>query len=124
MKQEVIKFVKECAICQKNKAEHTPYPGLLQPLPAPDLARSHITIDFMEGLPKSKDKDVILIVVDRLTKYAHFISLKHPYTIQQVAKLFSDHIFKLRGLPSVIVTNRDRIFISQLWQELFKSLVI
>jgi transposase InsO family protein len=79
-------------------------------------------MDFIEGLPLSENKDMILVVVDRFTKYAHFISLKHPITVRTVAKSFIDHIFKYHGLPTVIVTDRDRIFTSTLWQRLFSAL--
>lgn len=69
-------------------------------------------MDFVEGLPKSQGKDVILVVVDRLTKYAHFISLSHPYTAQEAGQIFLDQVFKLHGLPEVILTDRDPIFTS------------
>ena len=81
MKQDVITFVKNCPVCQLNKAEHTPYPGLLEPLHVPDFAWAHISMDFVEGLPTSKNKNLILVVVDRFTKYAHFIAMKHPITV-------------------------------------------
>lgn len=84
MHQQVKEFVKACPVCQKNKAEHIPYPGLLQPLPVVDLAWTHISMDFVEGLPKSHGKDVILVVVDRFTKYSHFLTLSHPFTVQDV----------------------------------------
>jgi hypothetical protein len=83
------------------------------------MAFQHLTMDFIEGLSKSEGKDTILVVVDKLTKYTHFIPLSHPFTMVQ---LFLDNIFKLHGLPIVIITDRDKIFTSQLWQELFKSL--
>lgn len=124
LQQDVIAFVKACPVCQINKSEHTPYPGLLQPLPIPDFAWCHISMDFVEGLPVSENKNLILVVVDRFTKYAHFLSMKHPITVQSVARMFSDNIFKLHGLPSVIVTDRDKIFTSSLWQKLFKTLGI
>uniref|UniRef100_A0A0A9AK86 Integrase catalytic domain-containing protein n=1 Tax=Arundo donax TaxID=35708 RepID=A0A0A9AK86_ARUDO len=124
MKQEVKEFVQECVVCQINKAEHIPYPGLLQPLPVPDMAWTHISMDFVEGLPKSHGKDVILVVVDRLTKFAHFIALSHPFTVQDVVTLFIDNVYKLHGLPTMIVTDRDRIFTSNMWQELFKALSV
>lgn len=122
LKQEVITFVKACPVCQINKAEHTPYPGLLQPLPVPDFAWYHISMDFVEGLPVSEHKDLILVVVDRFTKYAHFISMRHPISVHSVARAFSENVFKLHGLPAVIVTDRDKIFTSHLWQALFKNL--
>jgi hypothetical protein len=65
-----------------------------------------------------------LVVVDKLTKYAHPISTSHPFTTKVAVQLFIDNIFKLHGLPLVIITDRDRIFISQLWQDLFKSLKV
>jgi hypothetical protein len=86
------------------------------------MAWQHITIDFIEGLPKSQDKEVILVVVNRLTKSAHFIPLPHPYTANSVAQDFLDNVFKLHGPPISIVTGRDRIFTSTLWQQVFKSL--
>lgn len=81
-------------------------------------------MDFAEGLPMSENKNLILMVVYRFTKHAHFLSMKHPISVQSVARQFSDQIFKLHGLPSVIVTDRDKIFTSNLWQKLFKTLGI
>jgi transposase InsO family protein len=88
------------------------------------MAWQHITMDFIEGLPKSQGKEVILVVVDQLTKTAHFISLPHPYSANSVAHAFIDNIFKLHGPPISIVTDRDRTFTSTLWQQVFKSLNI
>lgn len=120
MKQDVYKWVKHCEVCQINKGENVKYPGLLQPLPLPVSIWSHITMDFIEGLPRSEGKSVV--IVDRLTKYAHFIPLSHPYTAPQVAKVFLDNIHKLHGLPESIVTDRDKICTSKFWRELFKLL--
>lgn len=64
-------------------------------------------MDFIEGFPKSKGKSVILVIVDRLTKYAHFISLSHPDTTTIVAQLLLDNIYKLHGLLAVIICDRD-----------------
>jgi hypothetical protein len=122
MRAAISKYIKTCPTCQINKSKNVPYPGLLQPLPIPDLAFQHLTMDFIEALPKSKGKDTILPVVDKLTKYAHFIAMSHPFTTKTIVQLFPDKIFKLHGLPLVIITNRDIIFTSTLWQDLFKSL--
>jgi hypothetical protein len=96
----------------KNKAEHIPYPGLLQPIPIPDMPWQLITMDFIEALPKSEGKDTILVVVDKLTKYAHFIPLIHPFTTKHIVQVFIDNVFKLHGLPQAIITDRDKIFTS------------
>lgn len=116
----VHKFVSECVICQQAKPDRSKYPGLLQPLPTPSASWQYISMDFIEGLPKSKGKDCILVVVDRFTKYSHFLPLSHPFTAAGVAKLFFDHIYRLHGLPESIVSGRDKVFTSSFWQELFK----
>ena len=77
-------------------------------------------MDFIEGLLKSEGYSVILVVVDRLTKFAHFIPVKHPYSAASIAQLFMDNVVKLHGLPNSIVSNRDTIFISHFWRDLFK----
>lgn len=119
LKRSVELLVTECPTCQLTKSEHIHSPGLLNPLEVPDMAWSHISMDFIEGLPKSRGKEVILVVVDRFTKYAHFLSLSHPYSVQQVVQTFMDNIFKLHGMPIAIVTDRDRVFTSHLFQEIF-----
>jgi transposase InsO family protein len=124
MKKELTRYISECPVCQRAKAEHCQYPGLLDPLDPPDMAWQHITMDFVEGLPKSQGKEVILVVVDRMTKLAHFIALSHPYTAHLVAEAFLANIFKLHGPPASIITDRDRIFTSQLWQEVFKAMQV
>ena len=72
LKKNVRQFVRECSICQQCKYDHAASPGLFQPLPVPDIIWTDIFMDFIEGLPKSNGKDVIMVVVDRLSKYAHF----------------------------------------------------
>lgn len=98
------------------------YPGLLQPLPIPNQAWIQINMDFIEGLPKFRDKDVILVVVDRMTKYAHFIALAPPCTVMTIAELSWKRIHCLHGTLESIVTDRDRVFLSHFWQALFKLL--
>ena len=98
------------------------YPGLLQPLSIPDQAWSSVSMDFVEGLPRPECKDNILVMVDRLTKFVHFIGLTHPYTAQDVVRIFLDRVIKLHGAPKTIISDRDKIFTSLMWQELMKSL--
>lgn len=67
-------------------------------------------MDFIEGLPISMGKEVIMVVVDRLTKYAHFVALKHPFTAALMTEAFLYNVFKLHGLPKVIVSDKDSVF--------------
>jgi hypothetical protein len=120
MKQDVRNFVAECDVCQCNKGETVKSPGTLQPLPIPPAIWRDISMDFIVGLPKSGNKSVIMVVVDRLSKYAHLCALQHPFTTSIVAQLFMDQVFKLHGMPHSIVSDRDPTFTNNFWQELFK----
>jgi hypothetical protein len=122
LKSDVQAWVSECDCCQRNKHENVSPPGLLQPLPIPEQAWRHVTMDFITGLPKSEGKDVIMVVVDRFTKYSHFVALNHPYTAKVVAKEFMNSICKLHGIPESIISDRDPIFLSAFWKELFELL--
>ena len=77
-------------------------------------------MDFVEGLPKAGGKNVIMVVVDRLTKYSHFIPLAHPFTVSTITTAYMDYVFKLHGNPHTIVSDRGPTFTSQFWQDLFK----
>lgn len=79
-----------------------------------------MSLDFIEGLPISNGKSTILVVVDHLTKYAHFMSLGHPYTALSVAQVFLDYVFKLHGLPLILISDRDKVFMSNFWSDFFK----
>ncbi|KAL0313429.1 UNVERIFIED_CONTAM: Transposon Ty3-G Gag-Pol polyprotein [Sesamum radiatum] len=92
----------------------------MQALPIPERIWEDISMDFITGLPPSLGKDTVLVVVDRLSKFAHFIALKHPYSAASVAQLFLDNVFKLHGTPKSIVCDRDSICMSVFWRELFK----
>ena len=78
-----------------------------------------ISMEFIEGLPPAKGKSTILVVVDWLTKYAHFCAMKSPYTAASIAQVFIENIVKLHGMPRSIVSDHDRIFTSKFWTELF-----
>ncbi|WVZ95116.1 hypothetical protein U9M48_040918 [Paspalum notatum var. saurae] len=120
MKRDVIAFIQGCLICQQAKPDRQRLPGLLQPLPVPSRAWQIISLDFIEGLPTSGSANCILVVIDSFTKYGHFIPLHHPFTAMTVARSFIQNIYRLHGMPDQIVSDRDRIFTSQLWKELFR----
>lgn len=120
MKQDVVDYVSRCAICQQNKNLNLSPAGLLQPIPLPELVWDEVTMDFIEGLPKLDGVDTIFVVVDRITKYAHFIPLRHPFMAPMVAAAFVKEIVRLHGIPKSIISNRDKIFLSLFWKELFR----
>jgi hypothetical protein len=116
----VLDFVRSCDVCQRNKTPTTQPAGLLQPLDVPSQVWADISMDFIEGLPKVHDKSVVLTVVDRFSKYAHFIALSHPYIAASVARAFFDGIVRLHGFPSSIISDREPVSTSNLWRDLFK----
>jgi hypothetical protein len=113
-------LVSACAVCQRNKTEALHPAGLLQPLEVPSQVWVDISLDFIEGLPRINGKSVILMVVDRFSKHAHFILLSHPYTATMVAKAFFDTIVRLHGFPVSVVSDRDPVFTGHVWRDLFK----
>jgi hypothetical protein len=120
MKQDIHNFVVECDVFQHNKGEIVKSSGTLQPLPIPIAIWKDISMDFITVLPKSSNKSIIMVVVDRLSKYAHLCALQHTFTASTVAQIFMDQVFKIHGMPHSIVSDHDPTFTSNFWQELFK----
>lgn len=120
LKSDVHQFVTSCPTCQQSKPDRSRYSGLLQPLVVPSLAWQLISMDFVEGLPNLHGYNCIMVVVDQFSKYSHFVALKHPFTALGVAKIFMQQIYRLHGLPSSIILDSNKIFLSNLWQELFR----
>lgn len=120
MRKDVKAFVAACDQCQRQNYETINPPGLLDPLPIPENVWFDISMDFIDGLPLSLGKNAILVVIDRLSKYGHFIVVAHPYTAAQIAEIFMKEVFKLHGMPRTIVSDRDPVFISKFWEVFFK----
>lgn len=117
MRADILQHVQSCATCAQAKPDRVGYPGRLQPLPVPRQSWEVISLDFVE---ESGSANAILVVVDKYSKFAHFVPLRHPFSAASVARLFMDNIYKLHGLPVAIISDSDKVFTSQFWQLLFQ----
>jgi hypothetical protein len=122
LKTYVQKFVSESLVCQQNKGEIIKTLGLLQPLAIPSQHWEEVSMDFVTGLLKSEGRNVIMVVVDRLTNYAHFFSLSHPFKASKVATTFMEMVQNLHGVPKIIISDKDPIFTRNFWTKLFSCL--
>ena len=120
MKRDVQHYIQRCDVCQRNKHDTMTLTSLLQLLPISDWVWEDVSMDFIEGFPTSSGFFVILVVVDRLSKYGHFIALKHPYLAKMVVETFVKEVMWLHGMPRSIVFDRDPIFTSRFWSEFFR----
>ncbi|SPT17748.1 unnamed protein product [Triticum aestivum] len=123
MKREIAQFVNEYDVCRRVKAEHQRPAGLLQPLAIPEWKFDHIEMDFVTGFPKSKrGNDAIFVVIDKLTKVAHFLPIKEPIMAAQLAELYTSKIVSLHGIPQLISSDRGSIFTSKFWDSFQKAM--
>ena len=123
MKADVARFVVKCLTCQQVKAEHQKPAGKLQPLSIPEWKLDHVTMDFVAGLPKSvQGHEAIWVIVDRLTKSAHFLPVSMTDTLESLSRRYIREIVRLHGVPITIVSDRDPRFTSQFWQSLQTAL--
>jgi len=119
----VKRYVNSCLICQRTKSTGASGAGMLQPLPIPSSPWQDISMDFITHLPKSPmGNDSIMVVVDRLSKMAHFLPTTIEVTAEKAARSFVDSIFRLHGMPKSIVSDRDPRFTSDFWKGLFDIL--
>ncbi|GJP82904.1 hypothetical protein CLOP_g13127 [Closterium sp. NIES-67] len=117
MADDVRKYVSSCTACQIMKSSHQRAAGLLQLLDPPGRPWQQVTMDYVTGLPAGpSENDAILVVVDRLTKMAHFIACQQTITAEQTARLFLTNVIRLHGLPSAIISDRDPKFTSKFWR--------
>jgi hypothetical protein len=122
MKREIDEYFARCMECQKVKSENRYPTGLLQPLPIPEWKWEVVTMDFITILPRTcKLHDSIMVVVDKLTKVAHFILLKTTHKAKDVADIFMKEVARLHRIPKTIVSDRDSKFTSNFWKGFFKG---
>jgi hypothetical protein len=113
MKRDITEYITLCDVCNRVKAEHQMLAGLLQPLPIPEWKWDNVSMDFITGLLRTKSGyDSIWVVVDHLTKVAHFIPVNTTYTSARLAKIYMNRIVCLHGVPKSIVSNRGTQFTS------------
>ncbi|KAG8485768.1 hypothetical protein CXB51_019099 [Gossypium anomalum] len=123
MKRDISEFVAKYLICQQVKAEHQVPSGLLQPVMIPEWKWDRITMDFVTGLPLTpKRRNAIWVVVDRLTKSAHFIPVRTDDSLDKLAKIYISEIVRLHGVPISIISDRDPRFTSRFWKKLQEAL--
>jgi hypothetical protein len=116
MKQDIARYIEECDICHRVKAEHQKPARLPQPLPIPEWKWDKIQMDFVTGFPKSqKGNDAILVVVDQFSKVAHFLPVKETITASQLANLYISRIVTLQGIPKEISSDHGSLFTSKFW---------
>ncbi|GJR16555.1 reverse transcriptase domain-containing protein [Tanacetum coccineum] len=123
MKKEIAIYVSKCLTCAKVKAEHQRPLGLLQQPKIPEWKCEKIVMDFITKLPRSSSgHDAIWVIVDRLTKSAHFLEIREDYSMEKLARLYIDEIVARHGVPTSIISNRDGRFTSRFWQMMQKAL--
>ncbi|KAD7476890.1 hypothetical protein E3N88_00026 [Mikania micrantha] len=123
MKKDIALYVNKCLTCLKVKAEHQKPSGLLQQPEIPIWKWDQISMDFITKLPRtSRNHDSIWVIVDRLTKSAHFLPIREDYTMDRLAKLYIDEVVMRHGVPISILSDRDSRFTSRFWQTLQNAL--
>lgn len=120
MVADVKNFVHRCTVCQQVKHLTRRSAGLLQPIPIPTGTWENISMDFVTHLPASHGFTAVMVVVDRFSKSVHLGALPTHFTAFKIATLFMDTVCKHHGFPRSIILDRDPIFISSFWRELFK----
>jgi hypothetical protein len=114
MKREIARYVSECDTCRRIKANHLRPTGNLQPLSIPEWKWKNIYMDFIMGLPRtSRGYNSILVIVDRLTKLAHFIPVATTYRVGQYTELYISHVVRYHGISKTIISDRGSIFVAR-----------
>ena len=123
MKRDVSEFVTKCMVCQNVKEEHQVPSGLLQPIKIPEWKWDRITMDFVVELPVTgREYNSVWVMVNRLTKSAHFLLVRTDYSLNKLAELYIKEIVRLHGIPISIISDRDSRFTSRFWGNLQEAL--
>ena len=123
MKRDIAEYWSKCLTCQQVKVEHQVPFGFLNLIPIPQWKWDNITMDFVSDFPLTQRKhDSVWVIVDRLTKSAHFLLVRLDYSMDRVAELYVSEIVRLHGIPLSIVSYRDPQFTSRFWKELHLAL--
>jgi hypothetical protein len=123
MKVDIAKYVAECDTCYRMKASHLKSAGVLQPLSISMWKWDDISMDYIVSFPlTARKKDSIWVIVDRLTKTAHFMAVHTTYSVQQYADLYMDQIVSLHGIPKTIISDIGTQFVSRFWEQLHECL--
>ncbi|KAD1040239.1 hypothetical protein E3N88_43388 [Mikania micrantha] len=123
MKKDIALYVKKFLTCLKVKAEHQKPSGLLQQPKIPMWKWEQISMNFITKLPRtSRNHDSIWVIVDRLTKYARFLPIREDYTMDRLAKQYTDEVVMRHGVPILIISDRDSRFTSRFWKTLQNDL--
>ena len=123
MKKSIAEFVAECPNCQRVKVEHQKPGGYMQCIDLPIWKWDMINMDFVTGLPRTARKfDSIWVIVDRLTKSAHFLPVKTTYTVEEYSKLYVKEIVRLHGVPTSIISDRGTQFTANFWKSFQRGL--
>ncbi|GJX52913.1 RNA-directed DNA polymerase, partial [Tanacetum coccineum] len=122
MSRDVENFIRRCLPCHRAKGQSSPH-GLYMPLPVPVAPWEDVSLDFITGLPRTqRQKDLIMVVVDRFSKMAHFIACHTTYDAVQIANIYFKEIVRLHGLLKMMVSDRDVKFLSHFWMTLWQKL--
>ena len=119
---DTIQYVKTCPMCQLMKSDNRAKAGLLQPLEIPTRKWAHVTTDLVTDLPESDGYTAVAVFVDKLTKMVHFAPCRKEVDAMEYARIFVDTVFRLHGLPEVIISDRDPRFTGKFWESLFHLL--
>jgi len=124
MKNDVASYIARCMECQRVKVEHRHPARFLLPLRISEWKWEVVTIDFITKLPRSsRQHDSIMVVVEKLIKYAHFVLVKSTHKEANIEEIYMKEIARLHGVPKAIVSDRDSKFTSNFWKGLFKEFV-